>query len=159
MGRSLCWTAWWALAILQCVSRRTHAFVRSTTMGSSSMAARQAATSSALHCICIDCARVTNCAAYHFVETKHEQPHMNENPTFEPVNGRYASACCEQCSCLETQKLNGPFFSQTCFNSYDVFMYVCLTTSHTQQQSHNSRQCPYDSFRTGPSSRSGTHVA
>eukprot|EP00977_Amphora_coffeiformis_P016221 scaffold4957_cov152-Amphora_coffeaeformis.AAC.1 len=39
-------------------------------------------------CICIDCARVTNCAAYHFVETKHEQPHMNENPTFEPVDGR-----------------------------------------------------------------------
>ena len=39
-------------------------------------------------CICIDCARVTNCAAYHFVETKHEQPHINENPTFEPIDGR-----------------------------------------------------------------------
>lgn len=45
-----------------------------------------------LSCICIDCARVTNCAAYHFVETKHEQPHMNENPTFEPVNGRCVHA-------------------------------------------------------------------
>ena len=42
----------------------------------------------AMHCICVDCAHVTNCAAYHFVETKHEQPHMNENPTFEPVDGR-----------------------------------------------------------------------
>lgn len=31
-------------------------------------------------CICIDCARVTNCKAYHFVETKHNQPHMNDNP-------------------------------------------------------------------------------
>jgi hypothetical protein len=38
-------------------------------------------------CICIDCARVTNCAAYHFVESKHEQPHMTENPTFEPREG------------------------------------------------------------------------
>lgn len=38
-------------------------------------------------CICIDCARVTNCAAYHFVETKHEQPHMTESPTFEPREG------------------------------------------------------------------------
>lgn len=38
-------------------------------------------------CICIDCARVTNCAAYHFVEGKHEQPHMTENPTFEPREG------------------------------------------------------------------------
>ena len=38
-------------------------------------------------CICINCARVTNCAAYHFVETKHGQPHMNEAPTFEPQNG------------------------------------------------------------------------
>lgn len=31
-------------------------------------------------CICIDCARVTNCKAYHFVETKHQQPHMTEDP-------------------------------------------------------------------------------
>ena len=38
-------------------------------------------------CICIDCARVTNCAAYHFVESKHEQPHMTENPTFTPREG------------------------------------------------------------------------
>lgn len=38
-------------------------------------------------CICINCARVTNCAAYHFVETKHAQPHMNENPTFSPREG------------------------------------------------------------------------
>jgi Hypothetical chloroplast protein Ycf34 len=38
-------------------------------------------------CICIDCARVTNCAAYHFVETKHEQPHMTEDPTFTPRDG------------------------------------------------------------------------
>ncbi|KAL7557133.1 hypothetical protein ACA910_002416 [Epithemia clementina (nom. ined.)] len=38
-------------------------------------------------CICIDCARVTNCAAYHFVETKHNQPHMTEHPTFTPREG------------------------------------------------------------------------
>ena len=42
---------------------------------------------SPLMCICINCARVTNCAAYHFVETKHEQPHMTEEPTFEPREG------------------------------------------------------------------------
>ena len=40
-----------------------------------------------LHCICINCKWVTSCSAYHFVETKHEQPHMTENPTFEPRNG------------------------------------------------------------------------
>jgi hypothetical protein len=38
-------------------------------------------------CICVDCARVTSCAAYHFVESKHEQPHMTENPTFTPREG------------------------------------------------------------------------
>lgn len=38
-------------------------------------------------CICIDCSRVTNCEAYHFVETKHSQPHMAENPTFMPAEG------------------------------------------------------------------------
>lgn len=40
-----------------------------------------------LNCICIDCKWVTSCEAYHFVETKHEQPHMTETPTFEPRNG------------------------------------------------------------------------
>jgi len=43
--------------------------------------------SSPLYCICIDCARVTDCKAYHFVETKHGQPHMNEDPTFTPRDG------------------------------------------------------------------------
>ena len=38
-------------------------------------------------CICINCAFVTNCSAYHFVETKHEQPHMTEEPTFTPRDG------------------------------------------------------------------------
>lgn len=38
-------------------------------------------------CICINCAHVTNCTAYHFVEAKHEQPHINENATFTPRNG------------------------------------------------------------------------
>jgi hypothetical protein len=27
------------------------------------------------------------CKAYHFVETKHEQPHMTEDPTFDPRDG------------------------------------------------------------------------
>jgi hypothetical protein len=38
-------------------------------------------------CICVDCAHVINCDAYHYVETQHEQPHMNLNPTFTPVDG------------------------------------------------------------------------
>jgi hypothetical protein len=38
-------------------------------------------------CICVDCARVTSCTAYHFVETKHEQPHMTDTPTFTPRDG------------------------------------------------------------------------
>lgn len=38
-------------------------------------------------CICIHCARVTNCSAYHFVEQQHAQPHINKNPTWEPRNG------------------------------------------------------------------------
>lgn len=40
-----------------------------------------------LACICIDCARVTSCKAYHFVETKHNQPHMTSDPTFLPREG------------------------------------------------------------------------
>lgn len=38
------------------------------------------ATTTQQNCICIDCARVTNCKAYHFVETKHNQPHMTDDP-------------------------------------------------------------------------------
>jgi hypothetical protein len=38
-------------------------------------------------CICINCARVINCSAYYFVETKHEQPHIAAEPTFTPRDG------------------------------------------------------------------------
>jgi len=38
-------------------------------------------------CICIDCKWVTSCKAYHFVEKKHQQPHMSETPTFLPREG------------------------------------------------------------------------
>lgn len=61
------------------VSSRRRPFHRPTTATTS--------TTSHSMCICIDCARVTNCAAYHFVETKHSQPHMTEHPTFEPRPG------------------------------------------------------------------------
>lgn len=40
-----------------------------------------------LCCICVNCKWVTSCKAYHFVETKHEQPHMAEEPTFLPREG------------------------------------------------------------------------
>jgi hypothetical protein len=38
-------------------------------------------------CICINCSRVINCSAYHFVETKHNQPHIAATTTFTPRNG------------------------------------------------------------------------
>ena len=38
-------------------------------------------------CICINCKFVTNCAAYHFVEERHSQPHMTNDPTFTPRDG------------------------------------------------------------------------
>lgn len=44
-------------------------------------------TFSSLNCICIDCKWVTQCDAYHFVETQHKQPHLTEKPTFSPVDG------------------------------------------------------------------------
>jgi hypothetical protein len=49
---------------------------------------KQRATSSTLQmCICIHCKHVTNCLAYHFVEEQHRQPHMNNDPTWEPRDG------------------------------------------------------------------------
>jgi hypothetical protein len=44
-------------------------------------------TTTQLRCICIHCKYVTDCAAYHFVEGRHNQPHMTENPTFTPRDG------------------------------------------------------------------------
>lgn len=61
-----------------------HAFLATTTK-TSTTAPSSILTS--LECICIDCKFVTSCKAYHFVETKHEQPHMTETPTFEPRDG------------------------------------------------------------------------
>ncbi|MBE9221339.1 Ycf34 family protein [Cyanobacterium stanieri LEGE 03274] len=37
-------------------------------------------------CICINCYYVDRCNTYHAVETQHEQPHLTENPSFEPNN-------------------------------------------------------------------------
>ena len=48
---------------------------------------RQRRTSLQIMCICINCARVTNCSAYHFVEEQHSQPHINKQPTWEPRDG------------------------------------------------------------------------
>ena len=36
-------------------------------------------------CICINCRYVDRCETYNAVETQHQQPHLTENPTFEPV--------------------------------------------------------------------------
>ncbi|WP_017303656.1 Ycf34 family protein [Spirulina subsalsa] len=35
-------------------------------------------------CICINCHYVDRCITYHAVEHQHQQPHLTENPTFEP---------------------------------------------------------------------------
>ena len=43
-----------------------------------------------LQCICINCEHVTNCSAYHFVETQHSQPHVYTGDPlkmWEPLNG------------------------------------------------------------------------
>lgn len=53
----------------------------------STSSVRRAHVSTSLQCICIHCARVTNCSAYHFVEEQHVQPHINKSPTWEPRNG------------------------------------------------------------------------
>ena len=44
-------------------------------------------TTTSLQCICINCSRVTSCQAYHFVEAKHSQPHINKDPKFTPCDG------------------------------------------------------------------------
>jgi len=35
-------------------------------------------------CICINCYYVDRCNTYHAVEEQHQQPHLTENPSFEP---------------------------------------------------------------------------
>ena len=36
-------------------------------------------------CICINCHYVDKCQTYYEVETQHQQPHLTDNPTFEPI--------------------------------------------------------------------------
>lgn len=36
-------------------------------------------------CICVDCYYIDRCKAYYAVETQHQQPHLTENPDFEPL--------------------------------------------------------------------------
>ena len=35
-------------------------------------------------CICVNCYFVDRCNTYHAVETQHQEPHLTENPDFEP---------------------------------------------------------------------------
>jgi hypothetical protein len=35
-------------------------------------------------CVCINCHYVDTCVTYHAVEAQHQQPHLTEQPTFEP---------------------------------------------------------------------------
>jgi len=37
-------------------------------------------------CIFVNCYYVDRCNTYHAVETQHEQPHLTNNPSFEPEN-------------------------------------------------------------------------
>ena len=37
-------------------------------------------------CICVNCHYVDNCTTYHAVENQHQQPHLSDSPTFEPIN-------------------------------------------------------------------------
>lgn len=37
-------------------------------------------------CICVNCYYVDRCNTYHAVETQHQQPHLTDNPSFEPEN-------------------------------------------------------------------------
>ncbi|MDC0831544.1 Ycf34 family protein [Geitlerinema sp. CS-897] len=36
-------------------------------------------------CICVNCHYVDRCVTYHAVEHQHQQPHLTDAPTFEPV--------------------------------------------------------------------------
>lgn len=36
-------------------------------------------------CICVNCHYVDSCITYHAVETQHQEPHLTDHPTFEPV--------------------------------------------------------------------------
>ncbi len=36
-------------------------------------------------CICVNCHYIDRCTTYHAVELKHEQPHLTDHPTFEPI--------------------------------------------------------------------------
>jgi hypothetical protein len=35
-------------------------------------------------CICIHCHYVDSCTTYHAVEEQHQQPHLSQDPAFEP---------------------------------------------------------------------------
>jgi hypothetical protein len=37
-------------------------------------------------CICVNCHYVDRCVTYHAVEHQHQQPHLTDNPDFDPEN-------------------------------------------------------------------------
>ncbi|MCM1981359.1 Ycf34 family protein [Lyngbya confervoides] len=37
-------------------------------------------------CICVNCDYVDQCVTYHAVEHQHQQPHLTQDPHFEPID-------------------------------------------------------------------------
>ncbi len=54
-------------------------------------------------CICVNCLYVDRCTAYNAVETQHQQPHLTENPDFEPINPSINVNIRTQDSMIETE--------------------------------------------------------
>eukprot|EP00545_Synedropsis_sp_CCMP1620_P012381 CAMPEP_0119016144 /NCGR_PEP_ID=MMETSP1176-20130426/11839_1 /TAXON_ID=265551 /ORGANISM="Synedropsis recta cf, Strain CCMP1620" /LENGTH=168 /DNA_ID=CAMNT_0006969477 /DNA_START=5 /DNA_END=511 /DNA_ORIENTATION=- len=76
-----------SILLLSLLTITAHAFHHGIATSRPSSVSAFQRTTTKLSCICVNCKYVTSCAAYHFVEEKHEQPHISKDPSFEPRNG------------------------------------------------------------------------
>ena len=54
-------------------------------------------------CICINCHYVDRCYTYHAVETQHQQPHLANEPDFDPTEPSINVNIRTQDDCIEME--------------------------------------------------------
>lgn len=72
-------------------------------------------------CICINCKLVDRCKLYHWVETMHEQPHVTDDPTFDPADPQIQVFLRNETTVAESDDSEAQVVRPFLSTEYDVF--------------------------------------
>ena len=72
-------------------------------------------------CICINCKFVDQCKTYRWVEDMHEQPHVTDDPTFDPADPQIQVFLRNETTVAESDDSEAEVVRPFLSTEYDVF--------------------------------------